>query len=251
MNRSGRRLVKPTQGSPVRKLTPQPQTPRDGQPTGQNTSSGAETAARQAPVDVSLIPELDFPDGEDIHRHLIKLSSLQTRLTTVTNNKLHEQNELLAKILAQLSKTSPQALVKKEIRKYLRPAMEMSTYYPQDDLLEAVTMKVTKRRLEDADVPGQQYHYQVKKEATAQARTAVRAPATKEIKTAIVQNYMASPVLPKESAIYDEEGEYLQNNATVLLDGRFYWPGHPPHQRLRMPVSSRTSQLRNWRWLKL
>lgn len=57
-----------------------------------------------------------------------------------------------------------QALVKKEIRKYLRPAMEMSTYYPQDDLLEAVTMKVTKRRLEDADVPGQQYHYQVKKE---------------------------------------------------------------------------------------
>ena len=42
--------------------------------------------------------------------------------------------------------------------------MIKSTYYPLDDVLEAVTVQVTKKRLEDADIAGQQYHYQVKQQ---------------------------------------------------------------------------------------
>ena len=58
-----------------------------------------------------------------------------------------------------LHRCGTQGLVRKEIRKHLRPAMIKSTYYPSDDVLEAVTVQVTKKRLEDADIAGQQYHY--------------------------------------------------------------------------------------------
>ena len=53
-------------------------------------------------------------------------------------------------------------------------------------------------------------------QATAQGRTTIRAPATKDIKKAIVQFFTASEELPKECAM---KKEFLTTNATALLDG--------------------------------